>query len=545
MKLKKYILSLASLALITSCDYEDINTNIYGVSDEELGALLYGTSFMDMQQKVIPIGSPTLTTGPGNDLQNTDLISSGTYIGYFGNNNNWAGAGYLEANWNFQDNRMNYAYENFYSKMYQSWNTIYSKLKGSEEPADQEILALANIVKIAGWLRATDVFGPIVYTNAGNGDIAPKLDSQQVIYKTMMADLADAVAILNKSTSKVLGDYDVIYNGNPANWVRFANSLMLRMAVRVHFVDNALAQEYITKALDVKNGGVIEDASQEAKIQNSDKMPLLNSMLASVDEYGETRMGATIWAYLTGYNDPRIAVYFKKGTFYGEENYYGLPQASSFGKQWNDNAASPYFASKPNVNSNSPLYWMRASEVQFLKAEACLYNLMAGDPKTYYEAGVEMSFTENGLTGAGEYLSKETLPSPLGFASLSHHPAYTSPLITGNTSPKWDHYSTSNQKEEQLQKIITQKYLALYPNAVEAWTEYRRTGYPFIGKPEDTSAPARIGASGDCFAPERFRFGATEYSTNPNMKDVPTLLGGEDQGSTKLWWVRSDRPLQK
>lgn len=241
MKLKKYILSLASLALITSCDYEDINTNIYGVSDEELGALLYGTSFMDMQQKVIPIGSPTLTTGPGNDLQNTDLISSGTYIGYFGNNNNWAGAGYLEANWNFQDNRMNYAYENFYSKMYQSWNTIYSKLKGSEEPADQEILALANIVKIAGWLRATDVFGPIVYTNAGNGDIAPKLDSQQVVYKTMMADLADAVAILNKSTSKVLGDYDVIYNGNPANWVRFANSLMLRMAVRVHFVDNALA----------------------------------------------------------------------------------------------------------------------------------------------------------------------------------------------------------------------------------------------------------------------------------------------------------------
>jgi hypothetical protein len=117
MKLKKYILSLASLALITSCDYEDINTNIYGVSDEELGALLYGTSFMDMQQKVIPIGSPTLTTGPGNDLQNTDLISSGTYIGYFGNNNNWAGAGYLEANWNFQDNRMNYAYENFYSNL--------------------------------------------------------------------------------------------------------------------------------------------------------------------------------------------------------------------------------------------------------------------------------------------------------------------------------------------------------------------------------------------------------------------------------------------
>ena len=71
---------------------------------------------------------------------------------------------------------------------------------------------------------------------------------------------------------------------------------MLRIAVRVHFIDETLAKEYITKALDPKNGGVIEDISSEAKIKSSDKMPLLNSMLASVNEYNETRMGATIWA---------------------------------------------------------------------------------------------------------------------------------------------------------------------------------------------------------------------------------------------------------
>jgi len=544
MKLKKYIFPLISLTLMTSCNYEDINTNIYGVSDEELGALLYGTSFMDMQQKVIPIGSPTLTTGPGNDLQNTDLISSGNYIGFFGNNNNWAGQGYIEANWNFPDNRMNYAYQNFYSKMFQSWNTIYGKIKDSDEPSDKEILSLANIVKIAGWLRATDVFGPIVYTNAGNGDIAPKLDSQEKVYKAMLADLESAVAVLNKSTAKVLGDYDVIYDGNPGNWVRFANSLMLRMAVRVHFVDEALAKEYIGKALDVKNGGVIEDVSQEAKIQNSDKMPLLNSMLASIDEYNETRMGAAIWAYLTGYDDPRISVYFQEGSYGSRTGYYALPPENDKAKDESEDSYSRQYASKPNVNSASPLYWMRASEVLFLKAEACLYGLMAGDAKTYYEDGVRKSFEENNVSGVDEYLDSEALPAELRIGALSHAYSYSSPLVEGNTSPKWDDYKTSNHKEEQLQKIITQKYLALYPNAVEAWTEYRRTGYPFIAKPADKSAPARIGASEDCFAPERFRFGATEYSANPNMNEVPALLGGDDQGSTKLWWVRSDRPKQ-
>ena len=87
--MKKYIILLLALCSMSACDYEAVNTNPYGVSDGELGPLKYGARFMNMQQRVIPIGSPSLTTGPGNDLQNTDLISSGNYIGYFGNNNNF------------------------------------------------------------------------------------------------------------------------------------------------------------------------------------------------------------------------------------------------------------------------------------------------------------------------------------------------------------------------------------------------------------------------------------------------------------------------
>lgn len=544
--MKKYIILLLTLCSMSACDYETVNTDPYGVSDEELGPLKYGARFMNMQQRVIPIGSPSLTTGPGNDLQNTDLISSGNYIGYFGNNNNWGFNN--ESNWNFTDSRMNYAYQNFYSSIFLPWNEIYEIAKDAESPSEQAILEMANIVRNVAWLRATDVFGPIAYTSAGDGSIAPKFDSQEVVYKTMMADLAKSVELLNTISYRVMSQYDLIYDGNVQNWVKLANSLMLRMAVRVHFKDEALAREYIAKALDPKNGGVIEDIASEAKIQTSAKMPLLNSMMASVNDYNETRMGATIWGYLRGYRDPRLSKYFTQGTYgygsYMQKDYFAVAPENTNSKQ--ETTWSEKFASRPNIDANSPLYWFRASETYFLKAEAALYNLMEGDPQTFYEQGVSMSFQENGVNGfTADYL--ETTDKPLGIRTMAYwYGDYGHDLSIGNTSPKWDDYTGSlPQKDEQLQKIITQKYLALYPNGVEAWTEYRRTGFPYIMKPMDGAAAGRIGASAeDTRAPERFRFAPTAYNSNPNMAEIPKLLGGDDIGATKMWWVRSDRPKQ-
>ena len=201
MKIRKYLIPVLSVLALASCDYEKINTNIYGITEEEMkqGGLLYGAPFMDMQKLVIPIGSPTESTGPGNDLANTDVMSAGNYIGYWGMNNNWNFN--TEATWNFTDARMNYAYQNFYSKLFRAWNDIYKYTKDSQDPADKEVQAVANVVKVMGWLRATDVFGPIVYTNAGNGDIAPKLDSQETVYKAMLAELKEASQVLAGTTT--------------------------------------------------------------------------------------------------------------------------------------------------------------------------------------------------------------------------------------------------------------------------------------------------------------------------------------------------------
>ena len=534
MKIRKYLIPVLSVLALASCDYEKINTNIYGITEEEMkqGGLLYGAPFMDMQKLVIPIGSPTESTGPGNDLANTDVMSAGNYIGYWGMNNNWNFN--TEATWNFTDARMNYAYQNFYSKLFRAWNDIYKYTKDSQDPADKEVQAVANVVKVMGWLRATDVFGPIVYTNAGNGDIAPKLDSQETVYKAMLAELKEASQVLAGTTTKVLSSYDVIYDGNAQNWTRLANSLILRLAVRVHFKDQELAKDYVSFALNQANGGVIETVAQEAKIQNTAKLPLMNSLIPIVEDYGECRLGTTIWAYMQGYSDPRLTANFAAGS-YGFES---LPPT-------NDKALSAFAkagAAKPKVDASSPLFWLRASEVSFLKAEAALYKLTTGDPKTWYEEGVAKSFEENGVSGVDNYLqSDDVKPKDIERNTLMYNKTYSCKLSTNNVSPKWD---DSDSDEVKLQKIITQKYLALYPNAVEAWTEYRRTGYPYLLKPAYDKAYVSIGAEADAVTPERFRFAPTEYGTNPNMSEVPTLLGGADQGATKLWWVRDGRPKQ-
>lgn len=538
MKIKKYIFPVVSLLALASCNYPEINTNVYGITEDEMkqGGLLYGAPFMDMQQLVIPIGSPTQTTGPGNDLACTDIMSGGNYIGYWGMNNNWNFN--TEASWNFTESRMNYAYQNLYSKLFRSWNSIYQYTKDSEDPADKQVEALVNVVKVAGWLRATDAFGPIVYTKAGDGDIAPKLDKQEVVYKAMMADLHKSAKILSQATSKVLPAYDAIYDGNAQNWARLANSLLLRMAVRVHFKDETLAKEYIGKALNQEFGGVIENEAQEAKIQNSEKMPLMNSMLPIVVDYKEARLGATIWSYLSGYGDPRLNAYFAEGVYWGNAGFYAIAPTSDRAKREGANTAE--YAARPKVDANSPLFWFRASETYFLKAEAALYGLIQDDVKTLYEAGVAQSFKENGVS-LGSYLSNEKKPKDVRNSELNYNYSYSCIISEGNVSPKWD---ANGGKEKQLQQIITQKYLALYPNAMEAWTEYRRTGYPYLMKPADKNAYSRINGEASMITPERFRFSPQEYGTNPNMSEVPGLLEGEDQGATRLWWVRNDRPKQ-
>ena len=542
MKLKKYILPALALVSLASCNQEEVNTDRLGVTKEELlrDGLSYGAPLLTMQLKVVPIGAPSETTGPGNDLAATDLYSSGNYIGYFGNNNNWNFN--IESNWNFSNGvRMKYIYEVLYSNFAASYRELKQALEGSTGAYEKQVLAIANTMKVLAWTRATDGFGPIVYTTAGDGNITPTPDAQSVVYREMLKELYEQAKILSQGGANVASRYDLIYNGDARKWAKLANSLMLRLAVRVHFKDPNLAQEYIAKAQE--NGGPIKDIADQAALKSSAKQPLLNPYLAAIG-YNETRMGATIWSYLKGYDDTRIAKYFVGVAKIWLPEYYPIAPEYTLPRSDNGGAAD---ASKPNTDEATNIFWFRASETSFLLAEASLYGLTSGDTKALYEEGVRKSFEEQGAV-LGAYLSSTSKPRPYNSSTVSPvYPAgYSDDISEGNVSPSWDDTSgTADEvKEQQLQKIITQKYLALYPNSVEAWTEYRRTGYPFIMKPADRAAAGRIDAPADTRAPERFVFSDQSYTTNPSLKVVPSLLGGPDKGSTKLWWVRDNRPKQ-
>ncbi len=547
MKLKNLAIFpvLALGALISSCNQEEINTSRTGVTDKELnqGGLSYGLPLMDLQRTVMPIG-PAGDVGPGNSMQVLELISTGNYIGYYSNNNNWNFN--TEGTWTFTNGRMGLLYGLLYGDVAKSWLPIHTQASRAQDNLQaQQILAIANVVKIVGWLRATDAFGPIVYTKAGSGDITPTPDSQHEVYKGMLAELEKCATLLREAQEPILQRYDLVYNGDASKWVRLANSLMLRMAVRVHFKDAALAQEYITKAVNPANGGLIEATNDEAKIGDSEKQPLAHPALISVNQYNETRMGATIWSYLQGYNDPRLEKYFTQGSYRGRSGYYFLPPTNRESKKEGENTAQ--YASKPNFQNTTPVYWFRASETYFLMAEAALYGLLSsGTAQEYYEQGVRQSFAEAGAGDATSYLAQMgSTPVATSVANNPYIGRYSDNISSGNVSPSWtDVDPNRNATEVQLQKIITQKYLALFPNAYEAWTEYRRTGYPFIMKPADTGAPSRIGGPASMRAPERFSFPASAYDSNPNLKIIPSLLGGVDLGATRLWWVREDRPNQ-
>ena len=543
MKIKRYFLLLAACGMLTTAcdDYVDINRSTTGVTDEDLeaGGLIYGTQLMEMQQRVIPIGSPSQTTAPGNDIAVTDVMSSGQFVGYFGMNNNWRMG--TEATWDFTDERMHYAYEQLYMKVYQPWVQIYQKIGTSEDAESQEVMAIFNIVRVAGWLRATDCFGPIVYSNAGKGSLAPTPDKQEDVYKFMLQDLEKCIAVLNKATSNIMPNFDLVYGGSPAKWMKLANSLMLRMAVRMRYANETLAKEYVAKALNPDNGGLIEFKADEAKMGSTTKFPLLNPFIATID-YKESRMGATAWAYLMGYNDPRLEKYYTQGIFNDKDGYYCIAPGNTEAKgEKKENTAE--FASCPKFEGSDPIYWFRASETYFLKAEAVLANLMSGDARAFYEDGVRMSMDEWGVSGkADEYLAQDAAKPQALQSSEYGYGTYSSDISNGNVSPKWKEDGT---EAEHLQQIITQKYLALYPNAVEAWTEYRRTGYPYLMKLYDLSLPNKIGAESTARAPERFSFAADEYKGNEEgMKEIQTLLDGEDKGGTKLWWVNPNRPKQ-
>ncbi len=518
------------LSFVSSCQsFEDINTNQQGVTPEmaERDGVAVGAFIQALQRQVVPVGTSANKTDIINAYQTAYHLGPDTWSGYFAQNADWAG-GRNHTTYELINAWVKASYEESYTKAFSPWlsiKKIYDRTK------DEVPFALAQILKISAWHKTTDFFGPIPYAKAGSGLFITPYDSQEEVYKLMLDDLEKAIKVLSdfhQEGALLFPNYDLIYKGNTARWIKYANSLMLRMAMRLRVASPELSRKYAELAVN-NPLGVMSALEDGASISSALGLQFENPIERTAGQYAETKMGLVAFSYLAGYQDPRLSKYYRQSeasqaidTFAGK--YFPLPPGLGIKRSNFDTC------SKPNIERTTPVHWLRTSEVMFLCAEAALYGYnVGGTAEDWYKRGIAMSFAENNISeDVDNYMNSNQQPAEvnlLGVSGISRKfsaPSDVTAKFTGST-------------EEKLEKIITQKWIALYPNGFEAWTEWRRTGYP---KMTEVVANKSNGIISSAQGIRRLHY----YETNRTKEELEAynkaveLLGGADNGATNLWW---------
>lgn len=519
-----------SVILLASCTigFEEMNTNPNQVTGDQMEANNYrtGTKVLNLQNLVIPVEE--------HMYQFNECLSGGPFAGYIASTvDTWLAR--FET-FNPSDDWKKWPFANVITE-------AYAPYRGIVNSTDDDVAnAFARLLRVAIMHRVTDSYGPIPYTDAvANESIHVRYDSQEKVYETMFAEIDESIKTFSENTglgTEAWSTYDYVYYGNISQWLKYANSLKLRMAMRLSYVKPELARE---KAAEAIASGVIVSNADNAMMHAPE-----NRTALIYNDWADHRVAADIINYMNGYEDPRREKMFTSVTVeQGGESvamYYGIRVGSDVpGK-----TAFTTNYSNMKVSTTDPYLWMNAAEVSFLMAE---YELRWGDPakaKELYENGIRLSFEERGVSGAEEYiLDGEKRPAiyvdPLGTYSVAGRQSditiawEESGNLAAGTAPD------SGTPERNLERIITQKWIASFPLGVEGWSEYRRTGYPRL-------LPAvqdRSGGTVDLnHHARRLTYPVEEYSmNNANLQDAISVLNSETAGDrkgdimgTRVWW---------
>ena len=529
-KLIKAALSFAVVCVLGACtkNYLDINSNPYEVDKEQMEAKDYAIA------SGLSAMFGTVVSTDVNTAQFTDCLLGSTQGGYYADaNNGWTNT---ISKYNPTDNWTNvFMYSD---KVIPQLYSNMSNVEGISE--DPLVLAILKIVKVCVLNRVTDTYGPIPYSEIGStGKIQVAYDDQPKVYSQMFDELDEAIALLDENIDRsITSTTDQVFDGTAVKWCRFANSMKLRLAMRVVYTDfvssKGLSPQQLGEQAVAHSVGVMQSNADNAQLSSlafgKDGNPLYtacmyNSPAGSVTG-GDSHAAADIICYMNGYSDPRREKYFTQSEWPGQ-TYVGIrrgiviPPLASVGRKY----------SGVNISISSPVTWMNAAEVAFLKAEAkgvFGFNMGSGEAKDFYDEGIRLSFEEWGVSGADTYLANTT-GKPQLYADPANSNSYAQEL--SDITIAWDEGATPAQMQE---RIITQKWIAMFPNGQEAWSEFRRTGYPKVipivnnlsGGKVDTNVQVR-----------RMTFPRSEYSNNAaGVAAATALLGGADTGGTKLWW---------
>lgn len=373
------------------------------------------------------------------------------------------------------------------------------KAKPSLYPdVDQNKLAIIEIMEVYTYSLLVNTFGNVPYAGAsGSGlksealnpdNLVPQYDDAAAIYDDLFTRLDKAISQL-KTGADSFGSADLIYKGNVASWLKFANSLKLRMAMTLADVNSTKAKSIAEAAV---TAGVFKANSDNAALVYLSTTPNTNPIWVGLIQSSREDYVAsnTMMDMLKASNDPRITLYYTKdnaggysGGIYGRSNAY-----ITYSK-----------AGAAMTATTTPGVLLSYDEIAFYLAEAAARGYsVGGTAESFYNAGITASILYWGGTAAAAttYLTEPTV----AFATA-----------TGSTP---------------LQKIARQKYLALFNRGLEAWTEYRRFDYPTFNKPPIPQ--------GDF--PVRYTYPNSEQNANINNYAAAAAAIGGDKLTTKVFW---------
>jgi len=393
------------------------------------------------------------------------------------------------------------------------------------ETGNSTVEGIAEILLAYNFHLMTDLWGDIPYSEALDQEAPqPRYDSQADVYDGLINDLNEAIGKLNTGQS-AFGSSDLIYGGNVDNWIRFANSLKLRIAMRMSFVNQSEAAGIIQ---DVYNDGrYIASHDQNAEF-NYLQYPYNNP----VNEFARTRIdhkvSRTTVTALQELDDPRLRIYATPvqsqdlrdaGTVYqgvrnGDvNNSLPLGEASTMGH---------YF-----VAPTSPGFLMTYDEVLFIFAEAAARGMLSADAEQLYNEAV---------TAALEKYSPARVADVLGAFSSSdvafqHQGFRAEESPEGITQDEIDAYLSQPEVQwdssQWRQRIGLQKWLSLYGQGFQQWSEWRRLGVPEL-QPGPEAVLDEV--------PRRVPYPDSEDALNKtNLDEARSRLGG-DTFLTRLWW---------
>ena len=389
------------------------------------------------------------------------------------------------------------------------WPVFYSNLRDNEiilqaarsNATDAVYEGPALILKAYMTAALTDIFGDVPYSEAlqgQNGQVTPAYDTQEAIYtgaNGILDNLDQAIAAINNYSGNQALDGDILFDGDLAAWVTFANSLKIKYLMRMSDqVDVSADLQSIFSA-----GNYMRANSENAVYDFTDGLPN-NFRMARLraGDFNLFILSLTAEEILGALNDPRMAVLYRPvGSDPAQAQFKGLlngPDASQTTISVADFSLTGTIFREHTGDLDAN--FMTAWETQLFLAEAAQKGLIAADAQSLYEAGVQLAF---------EYWHTE-LP--------------TDYLTSGAAA-------YGNNGADPLQQIITQKWIANSINGYEGWIEWRRTGFPEL-KPVQASLNGGL-------IPVRMPYPTDEAALNAANYAAATAENGNSINA-RVWW---------